>query len=123
MMASRANRLEQPSLVTACLGFRVSINHDYSCAEVRLQISAAIEALDPGHLCAAYWDGKAQRQAAAAGLLLDRQHRGASGGGGGRRLQPKRRGRCASRGFLSGFTVEGSSGKRFKPQSQPFRIC
>ncbi len=34
-----------------------------------MQIAAEVEALDPGHRCASYWDGKAQREAAVAGLL------------------------------------------------------
>ena len=33
------------------------------------QIAAEVETLDPDHLCAAYWHGKRQRQAAVAGLL------------------------------------------------------
>lgn len=33
-----------------------------------MQIMEAIEALDPEHLCADYWVGKHEREAAAAGL-------------------------------------------------------
>ena len=33
-----------------------------------MQIQEAIERLDPNHFCCGYWDGKADRAAAAAGL-------------------------------------------------------
>ena len=33
------------------------------------QIAAEVEALDSDHRCAMYWAGKAQREAAVAGLL------------------------------------------------------
>jgi len=36
-----------------------------------LQIVAAIEALDPDHLCGKYWDGKANRRTLVAGIKFE----------------------------------------------------
>lgn len=60
-------------------------------------MTEAIEALDPEHRCSEYWDGKADREAAAAGLApVDRAPRPPRAlGGGAPRPKRSRRARCA----------------------------
>ncbi len=49
------------------------VQHRSKSHEAWTQIAAEVEALDPDRRCAAYWRGKRQREAAAAGLLPWRQ--------------------------------------------------
>jgi hypothetical protein len=50
---------------------------------------AAIEALDPEQLCDEYWAGKAEREAAAAGLPPPRRGTGACSGAAGAPFAPR----------------------------------
>ena len=63
---------------------------------VSVQLTEAIEALDPQHECSEYWDGKADREAAAAGLapadMGPRPPRPSAGGA--PRPKRSRRARC-----------------------------
>ena len=63
---------------------------------VSVQLTEAIEALDPQHECSEYWDGKADREAAAAGLApADRGPRPPRpSAGGAPRPKRSRRARC-----------------------------
>lgn len=61
------------------------------------QIEEAIDALDPEHMCAEYWEGKDDRAAAAEGLPPPtRPNRPAAGEGSGPRRSRAKRSRCAS---------------------------
>lgn len=67
----------------------------------------AIEALDPEHACEDYWAGKADREAAAAGLPVPERAAAARAPGGAARPAgaPRRRG-SGKRGRCSFFTTQ-----------------